>query len=103
MCSCIRMGMVISSKAVKGLCSPVGNLLLPGRVEYWYAEVATWHTTHPSGIEVFHFGSGQTEAHHPKPDSYKEVRVISAFLCPLGVLLCAIDPAPFRSLECRIC
>ena len=45
-----------------------------GRVEYWYAEVSTWHTTHRNGVEVFHFGNGQTEAHHPAPDSYKEAR-----------------------------
>ena len=36
-----------------------------GCVEYFYAEVDTWHTTHPDGIEVFHFASGQAEAHHP--------------------------------------
>ena len=39
--------------------------LAAGRVEYFYAEVGTWHSTHADGIEVFHFPSGQTEAHHP--------------------------------------
>lgn len=34
-----------------------------GRVEYFYKEVDTWHTTHPEGVEVYHFPSGQTEAH----------------------------------------
>ena len=34
-------------------------------MEYFYAEVDTWHTTHADGTEVFHFPSGQTEAHHP--------------------------------------
>ena len=42
-----------------------------GRVEYFYREVDTWHTTHPGGIEVYHFPSGQTEAHGP--DGYKEI------------------------------
>jgi len=34
-----------------------------GRVEYFYREVDTWHTTHAGGAEVYHFPSGQTEAH----------------------------------------
>jgi hypothetical protein len=34
-------------------------------VEYWYAQVETWQTTLPDGIEVYHFASGQTEARHP--------------------------------------
>lgn len=57
-------------------CLGVNPLRAPvpaGRVEYFYQEVGTWHTTHRSGVEVFHFGNGQTEAHHPEPDSYKEV------------------------------
>ena len=29
------------------------------------SQVGTWHTTHPDGVEVFHFPAGQTEAHHP--------------------------------------
>ncbi|KAK9865278.1 hypothetical protein WJX84_010842 [Apatococcus fuscideae] len=36
-----------------------------GTVEYFYAEVQTWHTTYPDRLEVFHFPNGQTEAHHP--------------------------------------
>ena len=36
-----------------------------GTVEYYYAKADTWHTTCPGGIEVYHFPSGQTEAHHP--------------------------------------
>ncbi|KAL4428852.1 hypothetical protein ABPG77_005290 [Micractinium sp. CCAP 211/92] len=35
-----------------------------GTVEYYYAEVASWQVTHPSGVEVFFFPSGQVEAHH---------------------------------------
>ena len=36
-----------------------------GKEEYWYAEAATWHTTwQPLGTQVFHFPSGQIEAHH---------------------------------------
>jgi centromere protein J len=42
-----------------------------GRVEYYYKEVDTWHTTHPGGAEVYHFPSGQTEAHGL--DGYKEI------------------------------
>ncbi|GIL63164.1 hypothetical protein Vafri_17279 [Volvox africanus] len=38
-----------------------------GVVHYYYAEVATWHSTYggEGGVEVFYFPSGQTEAHHP--------------------------------------
>ncbi len=36
-----------------------------GKVEYFYAEVQTWHTTYPDRLEVFHFPNGQAEAHHP--------------------------------------
>lgn len=36
-----------------------------GSVEYYYAKADTWHTTCHGGIEVYHFPSGQTEAHHP--------------------------------------
>ena len=39
---------------------------VPGKgEEYFYSEVDTWHTTAESGVEVFHFANGQTEAHHP--------------------------------------
>jgi T-complex protein 10 C-terminus len=36
-----------------------------GRVEYYYAEVDTWQTSHTDAVEVFYFGNGQIEAHHP--------------------------------------
>lgn len=45
----------------------------PGLLEYLYAEVDTWHTTCSDGTQVFHFASGQAEAH--RPDGGKEVRV----------------------------
>ena len=35
------------------------------REEYYYAEVETWHTTWKGGTEVYHFHTGQIEAHHP--------------------------------------
>jgi hypothetical protein len=54
-----------------------------GTVEYYYSEVDTWHTTHTNRVEVFHFPSGQREAHHPTglreilfPDS--SVRLVCA-------------------------
>lgn len=37
----------------------VKNAHTDGRVEYYYAEVATWHTTYADGVEVFHFPNGQ--------------------------------------------
>ena len=46
-------------------------MLHAGKVEYFYAEVQTWHTTYPDRLEVFHFPNGQTEAHHP--NGLKEV------------------------------
>jgi len=37
----------------------------PPAVEYFYAEVDTWHVTwQDTGVEVYYFPSGQTEAHH---------------------------------------
>lgn len=30
-----------------------------GTVQYFYREVASWQVTHPSGVEVYHFPSGQ--------------------------------------------
>ncbi|XP_046840996.1 centromere protein J-like isoform X2 [Xenia sp. Carnegie-2017] len=41
------------------------------RVEYFYAEVKTTHTTYPDGLEVLHFPSGQIEKHYP--DGTKEI------------------------------
>lgn len=40
-------------------------------MEYFYAEVDTWHVTHPSGEEVYFFPNGQTEAHFA--DSSKDI------------------------------
>ena len=40
---------------------------------YFYAAVDTWHVTDAaSGCEVFHFPSGQVEAH--APDGTKDIR-----------------------------
>ena len=59
------------------------------RTEYYYSEVDTWHTTRHeqgqySGIEVFHFTSGQIEAHFP--NGTKEV------LFPDGIAHRLTDP-----------
>jgi len=35
-----------------------------GRTDYYYSEVGTWQVTHPCGVDVFYFPSGQREAHH---------------------------------------
>lgn len=41
-------------------------------VTYYYAAVDTWHCTHGStGVEVFHFPTGQVEAH--APDGRKDI------------------------------
>lgn len=40
----------------------VKKTLPGGVVEYWYAEVASWQVTYPSGIDVFFFSSGQVWA-----------------------------------------
>ncbi len=36
---------------------------LPSLTLFFSTQVDTWHTTHPEGVEVYHFPSGQTEAH----------------------------------------
>ncbi|XP_028396867.1 centromere protein J-like [Dendronephthya gigantea] len=41
------------------------------RVEYYYAEVQTTHTTYPDGLEVLRFPSNQIEKHYP--DGTKEI------------------------------
>jgi len=50
-------------------------------VEYYYAQVDTWHTTHPDKVEVFHFSSGQMEAHHP--NGLKEIVFPEGLVCLL--------------------
>ena len=40
-------------------------------MQYYYAEVATWHSSLADGREVYHFPSGQCEAH--LPDGRKEI------------------------------
>lgn len=43
-----------------------------GVVEYYYAEVETWHTTHPSGVELYHFvNTHQVELHGA--NDYREI------------------------------
>ena len=37
----------------------VKKVLPGGAVEYYFAEVDSWQVTHPSGVEVFYFPSGQ--------------------------------------------
>jgi hypothetical protein len=46
---------VQSNTNVKGGWSPV----------HVRVQVATWQSSHPSGLEVFYFPSGQVEGHHP--------------------------------------
>lgn len=41
-----------------------------GREEYLYAEVNVWQTILPDGMQIFHYASGQTEAH--RNDGSKE-------------------------------
>jgi centromere protein J len=45
--------------------------LQDGRVDYYYAEVATWQSSYRGGLEVFHFPTGQREGHHA--DGVKEI------------------------------
>ena len=58
-----------------------------GRVEYFYREVDTWHTTHPGGVEVYHFPSGQTEARDVSSTRvslcFVHRRVLSCCVCSL--------------------
>ena len=41
------------------------------RLEYFYAEVSTWHTTYPEGLEVYEFPNNQVERHFS--DGSKEI------------------------------
>lgn len=49
----------------------VKQVMPDGRVIYYYAAAQTTHTTHPEGLEVLHFSSGQIEKHFP--DGRKEI------------------------------
>ncbi len=76
-----------------------------GIVEYFYAEVDTWQTSYASGLEVYHFPSGQTEGHHP--DGVKEIvfpdGAVRRVLPDGWVQRCAgcAAPAGCQPLSCR--
>lgn len=41
-----------------------------GTIEYYYSDVETWHTTHPSGDELYHFvATDQVELHRARGSS----------------------------------
>lgn len=63
-----------------------------GLEEYLYAEVDTWQTICSDGTQVFHFASGQAEAH--RPDGSKEARCPPT--CPIPTALLAHVPHPKR-------
>jgi hypothetical protein len=52
-------------RSLRRACAPLCGSSRRGVVRYYYAEVDTWHASHPGGGEVYHFPSGQTEAHAP--------------------------------------
>ena len=63
-----------------------------GKVEYFYAEVDTWHVTHADGLEVYYFASGQAEAHFP--DGAKEILFADGVARRVGAPGAPGAPAP---------
>ncbi|KAM6906727.1 centrosomal P4.1-associated protein [Lycodopsis pacificus] len=53
------------TKTVTFLNGDVKHILEDGKVVYYYAASQTTHTSHPSGLEVFHFPNKQIEKRHP--------------------------------------
>ena len=56
-----------------------------GRVEYFYREVDTWHTTHPGGVEVYHFPSGQTEARKRSAQALVQSHAFCVYFHPISI------------------
>ncbi|XP_068433526.1 uncharacterized protein si:ch211-140l13.3 isoform X2 [Clinocottus analis] len=53
------------TKTVTLFNGDIKHILEDGKVVYYYAASQTTHTTHPSGLEVFHFPNKQIEKRHP--------------------------------------
>ncbi|XP_054475074.1 uncharacterized protein si:ch211-140l13.3 [Anoplopoma fimbria] len=53
------------TKTVTFLNGDIKHILEDGKVVYYYAGSQTTHTTHPNGLEVFHFPNKQIEKRHP--------------------------------------
>ncbi|TNN53489.1 Centromere protein J [Liparis tanakae] len=53
------------TKTVTFFNGDIKQILEDGKVVYYYAAAQTTHTTHPSGVEVFHFPNKQIEKRHP--------------------------------------
>ncbi|WIA38456.1 hypothetical protein OEZ86_001780 [Tetradesmus obliquus] len=51
------------SSCIRFANGDIKHIMPSGRVDYYYASVATWQSSHPSGLEVFYFPSGQVEGH----------------------------------------
>ena len=62
----------------------VKKALPDGTVEYYFAEVASWQVTHPSGVDVFFFPSGQVRG-VGRGNRGRRARMRCSFL--VGVLL----------------
>jgi len=47
-----------------------------GIVEYYYRDVDTWHTTHPSGVELYHFAHTDQVELHAAGEEPKEKQIL---------------------------
>ena len=63
----------------------VKKVLPGGTVEYFFAEVASWQVTHPSGVDVFFFPSGQVGC---LPRLAGEVGLVALTACCCGYRQC---------------
>ena len=50
----LRQGVTLPAHVTLN-CRP----FLPGRVDYWFASADCWQSSHPGGLEVFYFPTGQ--------------------------------------------
>ena len=80
----VQLGARASMETVYFINGDIKRTHPSGLVEYYYSDVETWHTTHPSGDELYHFvQTDQVELHRDAADGTNREKEI---LFPDGTL-----------------
>ena len=80
----VQLGASASLETIYFINGDVKRTHPSGLVEYYYSDVETWHTTHPSGDELYHFiQTNQVELHRDASDGTNREKEI---LFPDGTL-----------------
>ena len=98
---CVQSVSRLVKQFVAATCLTVCCIADAGLVEYLYAEVDTWHTTCTDGTQVFHFASGQAEAH--RPDGSKEVCLMPTDRAALSAGLPVLDVTSRKRYRQMMC